>query len=882
MRWITRIFSRRARYHEIAEGIRQHLEEMTEDMMQDGLSREEAVRRASRQFGNVTLIEERSRDVWQWAAVESVCRDSKLAGRQLRRNLGFTLTVVFTLALSIGVNTALFSVVNALLLKTLPYAHPERLGTIFAQTTGSDSSDGRRTIDGEQWQMLHEKVPSVIAAVSALHTSGVNLKNGFHTQYVYEGRVSEQYFDVLNLRLFAGRNLSKNEDLPHGPKAVILSYALWRSMFARDRNAIGKAILLKGQPYTIIGVLPENTTTSLGADLYTALQPSREGEGRAANFQVMLRLRDSATWQQANGDLNRALGQSIRAQRLLKSGAKIRYYAVPLQKGQTNALRPVVLALLAASGLILLIACANLAALTLVRMLRRTSEIGTRLALGASGWQIQKQLWIENLLLALLGGVAAIGVGFAVLHGLLLLLPEHFLPVADVRFDYRVLIFTLSASLLTSVLFGMLPALATRRLDLKSAMASRTVIGTGGVRLRQSLIAGEVALTVVLLAAAGLLIRTLIHLQTMPPGFNPNGVITAKASLNDIRYQDSAAFRKLLNESVTAMQGIPGVRNAALGLALPYERAPLDSVILPNRLDSHREITTNEVYITPGYFKTLQVPIIAGREFLDSDGPNTHPVAIVNQTFARKFLGNTPAVGQYLAKSNQNLLIVGVVADTVLSSAAGLNGGTAPLTKEEAIYIPAAQIDGQFLSLLNTWFQPSWVVRTNGALDGFIAPMQRALSTVDPNLPFSGFYSMNDLMVKTLTMQRIEVALLAAMAALALLLSAVGIFALVANLIAQRTREIGIRAALGSTIQRTMIHIGQSAVGASVLGLLLGLILCLGALRLMRNFIYGVGVYDAPTLLFVVVLLSTVTLLAATIPALRVGAIDPVKALREE
>jgi putative ABC transport system permease protein len=882
MRWIKRIFSRRARYDEIAEGIRQHLEEKTEDLMQEGLSREEAARRASREFGNVTLIEERSREVWQWPGVESVWRDSKLAARQLRRNVGFTLTVVLTLALSIGVNTAVFSVVNALLLKNLPYAHPERLGTIFAQTTGSDSSDGRRSIDGEQWEMLRDKAPSVIAAVSALHPSGINLETGSHAQYVHEGRVSAQYFEALNLHPFVGRNFAKNEDLPHGPKAAILSYALWRSIFDRDRNAIGKAILLKGEPYTVTGVLPENASTPLSADLYTPLQPSREGEGRATNFQAILRLRDGATWQQASGEINRALVQSVRAQRLLKAGAKIRYYTVPLQKGQTNILRPVVLALMAAAGLILLIACANLTGLTSVRMLRRTGEISTRLALGASRWQIQKQLWIENLLLALLGGSAAIGVGFAALHGLLLLLPEHFLPVADVHLDSSVLIFTLSASLLTSVLFGMLPALTTGRADLKSAMASRTVIGTGGVCLRQSLIAGEVALTVVLLAAAGLLIRTLIQLQTMPPGFNPSGVITAKASLDDIRYQDPAAFRKLLNESLAAMQGIPGVKNAAVGLTLPYERALLDSVILPGRLDSHREITTNEVYITPGYFKTLQVPIIAGREFLDSDGPNTHPVAIVNQTFARKFLGKAPAVGQYLTKSNQNMLIVGVVADTVLSSAAGLNASSAPLTKEESIYIPAVQLDSQSLSLLNIWFQPSWVVRTNGPLDGFIAPMQRALSTVDPNLPFSGFYSMNDLMAKTLAMQRIEVALLAAMAALALLLSAVGIFALVANLVTQRTREIGIRAALGSTIQRTMIYIGQSAVGASVLGLLLGLILCLGALRIMRNVIYGVGVYDAPTLFVVMLLLSIVTLLAAAIPALRVGAIDPVKALREE
>ncbi len=841
MGWLQQIFYRRRSYNELAESIREHLEEKIEDLMEEGLSRDEATLRARREFGNATLIEERSREVWQWPRLESVWRDGKHAVRQLLHNSGFTVTVVLTLALSIGANTAIFSIVNALLLKSLPYAHPERLGTLFARTTGSESSDVRKSIDGEQWELLRDDVPSLIPAVSALHTSWVNLEDGSHAQYVHEGRVSAGYFDVLALHPFAGRNFSENEDRPHGPRVAILSYALWRTVFDGKRDVIGEAVLLKGEPYTIIGVLPEDASTPLNADLYTALQPNREGEGQAANFQAIMRLRNGATWQEANGEINRALAQSLRAQRLVKTGARITYYSVPLQKGETNTLRPQVLALMLAAGFILLIACANLAGLTLVRMLRRTGEIATRLALGASRWQIQRQLWIENLLLAVVGGTAAIGVGFVALRGLLLLLPEHFLPIANVPLDNRVLGFTLLASLLTSVLFGMLPALTTRRVDLRSSMANRAVIGADSVRLRQGLIAGEVALTVVLLAAAGLLIRTLIQLETMPPGFNPNGVVTAKASLDDVRYQDPASFRKLLNESLAAMREIPGVRNAAVGLTLPYERAPLDAVTLIGGKESGREITTNEVYVTPAYFDALQIPVLAGRAFMDADGPNAQPVVVVNQAFARKFFHEVNPVGRFLNRGNKNLLIVGVVANTVLSSASRLNAGTAPLTKEEAIYIPAAQfVDGKFLSLLNTWFQPSWVIRTTGPLKELIAQMQRALATADPNLPFSGFYSMKDLMAGTLAMQRIEVALLAAMASLALLLSAVGIFALVANIVAQRTREIGIRIALGATIQKTMMHIGRSGVGASALGLILGLMLCAAALRAMRSILYGV------------------------------------------
>jgi predicted permease len=536
-----------------------------------------------------------------------------------------------------------------------------------------------------------------------------------------------------------------------------------------------------------------------------------------------------------------------------------------------------------AAGFILLIACANLAGLTLVRMLRRTAEIATRVALGASSWRIQRQLWIENLLLALFGATVGIGVGFLALRGLLLLLPEHFLPVAGVPLDGRVLAFTLFLSLLTSVLFGMLPALTNRNVDLRSSIASRSIVGAGSIRLRQGLIAGEVALTVVLLAAAGLLIRTLIHLETLPPGFNPNGVLTAKASLDDVRYHDPAAFRKLLNESLATMRQIPGVQNASVGLTLPYERALLSGVTLSDRKEAGQEITTNQVYVTPGYFDTLQIPVLAGRTFTDSDTPATQLVVIVNQAFTRKFFHGARAVGRYLHQDNKNKLIVGVVADTVLSSAARLNAGSAPLTSEEAIYLPAAQVtDGKSLAVVHAWFQPSWIVRTAASVEGLTAQMQAALASADPNLPFFGFYDMRDLMAATLATQRIEVALLAAMASLALLLSALGIFALVANMVAQRTREIGIRIALGSTIRQAMIHIGRSGVAAAALGLLAGLTLSAGALHVMRSVLYGVDVYDVPTILVVVLTLSVVTLLATTAPALRVARIDPAKTLREE
>jgi macrolide transport system ATP-binding/permease protein len=801
----------------------------------------------------------------------------RFAARQLWRDPGFTVTVILTLALSIGANTAIFSVVNALLLKSLPYSHPERMGTIYTRVAGPTGSDERHHLNGEQWELLRDNVPSLISSVSAPRTSGVNLQADSRVQYLHAGRISAHYFDVLAIHPVIGRNFSDTEDRPHGPRTAILSYGLWRNIFGSDPNISGKNILLKGEPYTVVGVLPEGATIPLNADLYTALQASRDGEGGGTNFDVITRLRDGITWQQADSEINRAWSlRTVRYELRDNPGARVTYYSVPLQKGETAVLRPQVLMLMLAAGIILLIACANLAGLTLVRMLRRTSEVATRLALGASRWQIQKQFWVEAVLLASVGGIIGIAVGFVTLRGLLLLLPEHFLPVADVPLDGRVLAFTVLISLLTSVLFGMIPVLTARRFDLRSAIASRATSGSNQLRLRQALIVSEVALTVVLLAASGLLIRTLVHLQTLPSGFDSTGVMTARASLDDARFHDPAAFRKLLDESTAVMRQIPGVQHAAAGLSLPYERSLNSGVTLSDGKEAGQQVMTGEVYITPDYFGALQIPILSGRSFTDADGPDTQHVAIVNQTFVRKFFDRASPLGHYVDKDT---MIVGVVEDVAIEP--GLDP-TAPLSAEESMYIPATQVDAQSLSLLHVWFQPSWIVRTAGPVEGLTAQMQRALASVDPNLPFSGFYRMRDLLAKTLATQRVEVALLSAMAALALLLSAVGIFALVANIVAQKTREIGIRMALGSTIRQAMVNIGGPGVRASALGLILGLVLCAGVLRAMRSVLYGVGVYDAPTILTVVLILASVTLIAGTVPTLRIARIDPAQTLREE
>jgi len=806
--------------------------------------------------------------------MSTLAHNLRFAARQLGRNPGFTITVVATLALAIGANTAIFSIVNALMLKSLPYQDPERMGTIFFRVQGG--FDGPHDIDGRLWEQLRDNVPSLISAVGG-GVSGVNLQAGLQVQYVHDARISAHYLDVLGIHPALGRNFTEDEDRPHGPNAAILGYGLWRTTFNGDRSPIGQTIHLKGEPFTVVGVLPQGAATPENADLYTPLQPNREGAGSGSNFTPITRLRDGATWQQADAELNRAW--AFRAEEAAKENphmGRISYYSVPLQTGQVSKLRPKALALMLAAGFILLIACANLAGLALVRTLRRTPEIATRLALGASRWQIQKQLWIESLMLALIGGAAGVAVGFAALRGLLALLPEDYLPISNVPLDGRVLAFTLTVSVLASVLFGMLPALATRRVDLRSSMATRAVAGGNRLGMRQALIAGEVALTVVLLAGAGLLIRTLTHLETLPPGFNPAGIMTAKASLDDARYHAPAAFVRLLDRSTAAMDRIPGVQSAAVGMTLPFERAINSNVKLGGGKQAGQNVQTDFIYVTPGYFETLQIPLVAGRAFTADDSTSAQHVAIVNRTFASKFFPGEDPIGRTLDKSTA---IVGVVADVQLSS--GLNP-VAPLMTEETMYVPAAQMDPKLLALAHIWIQPSWIVRTAAPVEGLTAQLQRALAEADPSLPFSGFYSMSDLMAQTLSTQRIEVALLGSMAALALLLSAVGIFALVANMVVERTREIGIRIALGSTVRRAMVQVGGPGVRASAIGLLAGLLLCAAALRVMRSELYGVGVYDAPTIVAAIGILAAVTLLATTVPTLRIARIDPATTLRDE
>lgn len=880
MSWLKHLLSRRRIYSDLSDEIHQHLQEKVEELVAAGMSREDAISAARREFGNTLRVEEQGRQVWTWSWIESLFRDARLALRQLLRNPGFTLAVLLMLTMAIGLNTGVFTAVNALLLRALPYPQPERLGAVVMHYEGRNKQgqavgDEDDSIDGETWEMIRDNVPAVHAAVWS-GVGGVNLQSATAVQYVRDQRVSAGYFDLLGIRLLMGRSFSQAEDKPLGPKVVVLSYELWKNVFSSDPAILGQLVHLKGEPHQVVGVLaPQNNAK---ADLWTPLRPSREGEGSGSNYGCIVRLRNGATWEQAKEELSRLQPSLFNYYKNTLPNVTIYLSAMPLQKDISSQTKIPVLILMAAVASILLIACANLAGLFLVRIGRRTGELATRMALGATRAALLRQTMMEPLLLGLGGGVLGLFFAARAMEWLRGVIDPAMIPPGGLTLDGTVLAFTAAASLATMLMIGILPALELRRLDIRAAM-SATAIRAPKYRTRQALIAAEVMLTLVLLAGAGLLIRTLVYLQTLPPGFDASNVMTAELSLDDARYHNAAAFHKLLDDSVRAMKQIPGVESAAVGLSLPYQRGLNDGFTIGDGPNAGHQDVSCQIYVTPEYFRVLRIPLFAGRMLSESDTPDSEKVVLVDRNFAQRFLGGNAAVGRHLKSGSQPLTVVGIVGD--VAKVPGLEQ-TAPVTTEPTIYIPAKQMPQGVLNLVHVWFQPSWIVRTNGPVAGLTQAMQTAMAQVDPALPFAGFRPMQEMEGFALQQQRIEVWLLGVLAGLALILSLVGLYGLVSNLVVQRTREIGIRMALGSTLPGAISEIAKSGMLAVGLGLGAGLVLAGFTLRIARSQLYGVRPYDPVTLLIVCALLIAAAALASVLPALRIVRINPAITLRAE
>lgn len=825
--------------------------------------------------------------------MRALITELRYALRQLAKSPGFTAVAVLTLALGIGANTVVFSLANAFLVRSLPYSHPERLGVLLNRFKGLPDAEQNSLFnilhDGESWELVRDHLPSAEVAASSIPNvpgapqSIVNVKIGDQVESVRGGRVTANYFDVMGVHPLVGREFTREEDRPKGSNAVILSYELWNRMFHADHDVLGKAMLVKGASYTIIGVMPPNLTTTTPAELWTPLRPVADmGEGGGLNFFIYLRLRNGATWQQADAEISRLHPKIF--DRIVKDypNGHAWMFAEPLKGTVDSIAQTPILILVGAVTLILLIACANLAGVMLARVSARRHEIATRLALGASLTSVLRNFWMEALLLAAIGTACGIGLAQALLQWAMQSPQVRNLPTGPLSLDWRVLLFAIVCMLLTSVLVGALPALEGRRVDILSmlsASGNRGIVSSQSRRLRQTLIAGEVALTVVLLTAAGLLVHTLIRLQDLSPGFNPQNLVLTKASLDDVRYYDPATLQRLFTRTLEPIRRIPGVKAAAVGIAVPYERSLNSGVRVMDGATAGMNSDVDVVFVTPGYFETLEIPLVSGRAIRESDDAKSQPVAVVNEDFAQKALGGKEVLGRHFKEDKINIEVVGLVHNVVQTP--GLSDA-APLTSEPTIYLPYAQQPADFTSLAHIWFQPSWIVRTSGNNAEVAKALNAALESGDPGLPFSPPFTMNDLRATALSYQHLEVWLLSALAALGLALSSIGIYGLVANMVVQRRREIGVRMALGATVKDAVVEIGSSGVQASLIGLASGIVLSLFAARLLRSFLYGVSTHDSITLIVVPIVLAAVALAASFMPTFRIAGIEPAETLRAE
>jgi predicted permease len=812
--------------------------------------------------------------------LDDVVRDVRFAVRLLRRSPAFATTAGLTLALAIGINTAIFSVVDAVLLKPLPYPEPSRLGlvTTTRRARGVVETDHGQT--GTAWLTIRDRATTFDAAVYTTWPAGVNITASGRASYVQQQQVGAGFFKVLGVAPLIGREFTAVEDTRGGPPAVILSHALWRASFNGDPAVVGRPVMLRGEAATIVGVMPPGFRSGAEADLWTPIRPSTTGAGEGENYLILVRLRPAVEWARADAEI-RQIGADIARTRQLPAGAAMSFWLDPLQRGMTTDLRTPLLMLWAAVGAGLLIACVNLAGLLLARAAARSREIATRLALGSGRGAMIRQLVIESLVLAAIGWVAGVALGGVALAGLKGLAAGQFDIWQPVSLDARAVVVAGLLALGASLLFGLAPAFHATRVNIQAALvegASRGVASGGRSRMRRLLIVAQVALGAVLLVGAGLLLRTFVHLRHLDPGFEASNVVTATVSLQDARYGSAGRVTQLVDETLSRVTHAPGVTGAAVSLGLPYER--LLNLGFRN-LDgpeaaSPRGRMTSATYVAGDFFGTLRIPVEAGRTFDERDGVDAPGVAIVNERFARQYLGDVrSAVGRRIAFAGRDREIVGVVGNVQVRPGWGDNG---PLAAMPLAYIPLTQANDAFLRLVHGWFSTAFVVRTQG-VDG-IGPLRRAIDEADPLLPFARVRDMEQVQDASLARQRFLMVLLAGLALAAVLLAAVGIHGLIATTLVERSREIGIRVALGATTTNALRALALPGIVLALTGTAIGIAASFVLARLLQHYVWGVSTTDPVTFAAVAALLPAVATVASFIPALRILRLDPATILR--
>ncbi len=819
--------------------------------------------------------------------VEFVVQDLKHALRMFRQHRAFTAAAVAALALGIGANTAIFSVVNAVMLKPVPFPDPSRL-VMFMNTSPQGSGPGASPAKFQHWR----EQTSVVQDVSAFRTNVVNYTGGAFPEQLRAGQVSVDYFRLVGAQLFQGRTFSAEEDRPGGEHVAVLSHGLWARRFGGDPKVIGRTILLSGDPYVVIGIIaPSFDVEEFGPppELWVPFQLDPNTSDQGHFFQAAGRLKPGVTLEQAQARLKLS-ADDYRRKYPTALQANNGFSVDPLQEVFVRNARPTLLILSAAVALVLLIACANVANLLLVRATARKREMALRAAIGAGRGRIIRQLLTESVLLAVTGGVIGLVVGVIGIRGLLTIntagLPRLGENGALVGLDWRVVGFTALISVITGILFGLMPALQGSRTDLNSTLKDST--GRSGAvmrhnKARSTLVVVEVALALLLLVGSALLIRTLLALRSVEPGFDSSNVLTMRMSLTGPRFLTSAGVERLARDGIERLQALPGVERASATCCVPLEGGyglPFTIVGRPLPQGSPFHGGGGWLTISAGYFDVFKIPIKRGRSFTDQDDALAPGVVIINEAMARQFwkdgdpLKDRLMIGggtmKELAEERERQ-IIGIAGDV---RDGGLNNDPQP-----RMYVPNAQVPNA-LNALNVRITPvAWVVRTRVPPYSVSAAIQEQLRQIS-GLPVSDIRSMDEIVSRSISRQRFNVLLMTVFGGAALLLAAIGIYGLMAYSVAQRTQEIGIRMALGADggqVRRMVVFQGMRL---AVIGVVVGLTAAFGFTRLMVSFLFGVQARDPAVFILIPLLLTLVSLVAVWLPARRASTVNPLAALR--
>jgi putative ABC transport system permease protein len=865
------LWARRRSRQEFEDEIETHVGMLAERFRAGGMAPDDALRTARRHFGNRTLVNETRHEMLTFEFLETLLRDLRYGARALLRNKGFACVALVTLALGIGANTALFTAANALLLRPFPYRDPERLVSLQSPNEAAGSS-----LSLPRYEYVRDLNQS-FQSVAVWANDNFNLTGHGEPLQMPVARVSPNFFSLFGVEPQLGRAFTEEEGRPAGWPVAILSDSLWRSRFGADRNVIGQTIALDTTPHTIVGVMPASVPFPFvgQADIWTPryfeltlMTPERLRAG-VGYLGIVARLRPGITLAHANADLA-VLNRRYRERNPAAPDAAIVLTADPLRDLVVAGVRAKVLLLFGAVGVVLLIACANVAGLLLSRVLARGGEIAIRMALGANRATVVRQLLTESMLLALLAGALGTVLSLAANRALATWGAAQLPQGIPLGIDWRVFAFALAISILTGILFGTFPALHLARVNPGPALRDEgRGLSTGPVhgRMKNLLVVAQVSLSLLLLIGAGLLMRSFMQLVRVDPGFDPRDVLTMNISLPTVKYRATERQIAFFDDVLRRTVALPGVRAAAISAALPLASIRITPVLpegQPNLPLAGRPFLDIEA-ISPQWFQTMRVPLRAGREFREADTAPAPKVVIVNEAFARRFwpgrnpVGRRVIVGRGPAPSE----VVGVAADV---RNRGLSQSPQP-----QLYLPFRQLP---------WGNMNLLVRTAGPPLALASAVRAQISAVDSDEPVTNVQTVEQLMDTSRAQPRFTMLLLGIFSAMAFLLAAIGIYGLLAYSVAQRRHELGIRLALGARRDDILRLVVRQGLALAVSGIAIGLAAAPFLTRLLASMLFGVGVRDLATFALAPLLFLSLAFLASYLPARRAANVDPIEALR--